>query len=94
METSTDAGIVGIDAEPIGALLRTLRRRPLNDSRKWARAVEIMSQQIEPIASRHFGINTEIQRGATEVPGLSYGQVYRMAVHAGILRAKLIGNAL
>jgi len=94
LKASTDAGIVGVEAEPIDALLRNLRRRPLHGPSKWGPALEIMQQQIEPIASRHFGITTEIQRGPTEVPGLSYEQVYRMAVHAGVLRARLIAKEL
>lgn len=60
----------------------------------WTRAMDILGKHIEPIASRHFGIIHGIQRGSVENLGLSYGEVYRLAMHSGVLRGRLTFDPL
>ena len=53
-----------------------------------------MDVEIDPVASGHFGITSRILHGATELVGVSYGELYRLAIHSGTLRGHKVTGAL
>ncbi|HEX2080990.1 MAG TPA: hypothetical protein VHG08_25020 [Longimicrobium sp.] len=54
---------------------------------RWVAALRIMDEQVSTRASGHLQIIDRFESGATHVPGSSYSEVYRLAVHSGRLRA-------
>ncbi len=88
LDATEDAGLSSSLKEHTDALVTMLSPTLPENPDDWTRALVKLGKDIEPIASRHFGIVHGIQRGYVENLNLSYGEVYRLAMHSGVLRGK------
>lgn len=93
-DASEDVGVASVIREPVDTLVTTLTSEPLNNPDTWTQALSIMDVEIEPVVSRHLGIASRLMHGMTDLVGVSYGEVYRLAIHSGTLRGLKVASDL